>query len=138
MKPTYGQQNNSYLAAGEFDGLFKLVTEFYRVMSTEPFAKIIRDLHPKDLEISIDKLARFLSGWLGGPKIFQEKYGSISIPRVHCPFHIDQAEHDAWLKCMKMALEKQSYEKEFKEYLLLQLAVPAGRILTVNRQQRDS
>ena len=138
MKLTYGQQNNSYLAAGEFDGLFKLVTEFYRVMDTEAFAKTIRDLHANDLEESIDKLARFLSAWLGGPKLYKDKYGPISIPGVHCPFHIDQAEHDAWLQCMQRALETQDYTDDFKEYLLAQLAVPARRILEVNRTFREA
>ena len=138
MKLTYGQQDNSYLAAGEFDGLFKLVTEFYRVMDTEVFAKTIRDLHAKDLEESIDKLARFLSAWLGGPKLYREKYGPISIPGVHCPFHIDQEEHDAWLQCMQIALETQDYTQDFKDYLLAQLAVPARRIVEVNRQVRGA
>ena len=137
MKPKYGTENQSYLAAGEFDGLFKLVTDFYEVMSTEPFAKTIRDMHPQDLEVSIDKLARFLSGWLGGPKLFQKKHGSISIPGVHRPFVIDMPEHDAWLLCMEMALVQQDYTQEFRDYLLEQLKFPAGRIVAVNRKNRE-
>ena len=138
MKSKYGTENQSYLAAGEFDGLFKLVTDFYEVMSTEPFAKTIRDMHPEDLEVSIDKLAHFLSGWLGGPKLFQKKHGSISIPGVHRPFVIDMPEHDAWLLCMEMALVKQDYTQEFRDYLLEQLKFPAGRIVAVNQKSRDN
>ena len=134
---TYGTENHSYLAAGEFEGLFKLVTDFYEVMETEPFAKTIRNMHPKDLDESIDKLARFLSGWLGGPKLYQKKHGSISIPGVHRPFVIDMPEHDAWLKCMEMALIKQDYTQGFKIYLLEQLKFPAGRIVAVNRKNRE-
>ena len=111
MKPAYGTKNQSFLAAGEFEGLFKLVSDFYEVMETESFAKTIREMHPQDLQESIDKLARFLSGWLGGPKLYQKKHGSISIPGVHKPFVIDMPEHNAWLKCMELALVKQDYAK---------------------------
>ena len=138
MKANYGTENQSFLAAGEFDGLLKLVTDFYQIMDSEPFAKTIRDLHPRDLNDSIDKLARFLSGWLGGPKLYQTKYGSISKPGVHCPFVIDIPEHDAWLKCMEIALHKQVYTSEFKEYFLEQLKFPAGRIVAVNRENRET
>jgi hemoglobin len=106
-------------------------------METEPFANTIRSMHPKNLDESIDKLARFLSGWLGGPKLYQKKHGSISIPGVHRPFVIDMPEHDAWLKCMEMALVKQDYAQEFKVYLIEQLKFPAGRIVVVNRKNRE-
>lgn len=138
LKPEYGTKNQSYLAAGELEGLFRLVTDFYQIMETEPFAKTIRDMHPKNLEVAIDKLARFLSGWLGGPKLYQMKHGSISIPGVHRPFIIDMPEHDAWLKCMEMALVKQDYAQDFKDYLLTQLKVPASRIVAVNRKNREN
>lgn len=123
----YGEQNTSFLAAGSEQGLFALAKEFYHQMETLEEAKKIRDMHPKDLTESIDKLARFLSGWLGGPKLYREKYGSISIPRAHQHLSISPLEMDAWLLCMQKALEKTDYEQAFKEYLLKQLAVPASR-----------
>ena len=123
----YGQQDTSFLAAGGEQGLISLASAFYRQMETLDEAKKIRAMHPEDLTESIDKLARFLSGWLGGPKLYREKYGSISIPRAHQHLAISPTEMDAWLLCMEKALESANYPDDFKAYLLKQLAVPASR-----------
>ena len=93
----YGIKDNSYKTAGGIEGLIKLVDTFYHYVDTLPDAKIIRKMYPKDLTISKQKLAYFLSGWLGGPRLYQEHYGSISIPGIHSHMKIGTAERDAWL-----------------------------------------
>ena len=85
-------------------------------------------MHPKDLTNSIDKLSRFLCGWLGGPKRFQEKYGSIKLPQAHAQFPIGQTERETWLRCMEKAADKQPYQEDFKLYLLKKLQFPASKI----------
>ncbi len=125
--PTYGHQDTSYKAAGEFDGIKRLVDHFYDAMETLPEAKTIREMHPKDLTESRDKLTRFLCGWLGGPKLFSEKYGAIRIPVAHRHLEIGPAERDAWLLCMEVALSHMPYPDDFKRYLIEQLYVPAER-----------
>ena len=97
----YGTGDASFRAAGGEPGIRELVATFYRFMDALPEARTIRQMHPDDLEISIDKLARFLCGWLGGPKRYQEKYGSISIPGVHRHLPVTASERDAWLVCMQ-------------------------------------
>ena len=134
-KPKYGEGDASFQAAGQEAGLRKLVNRFYEVMSEEGFAKKIRDMHPKNITVSADKLTLFLCGWLGGPKLFREKYGSIRIPMAHSHLAIGPDERDAWLKCMELALETQPYEPEFKAYLLRELTVPATR--SQNRETSD-
>ncbi len=124
----YGFKDTSFRAAGEEAGLRKLVEHFYTEMDTLPEAKIIRAMHPSDLTTVKDKLALFLCAWLGGPRLFQEKYGPINIPMVHLSFPIGPAERDAWLLCMSRAVEVQPYDPDFKEYLMAQLAVPAERV----------
>ena len=126
----YGTGDTSFQAAGGEAGLRQLVDDFYDVMETIPEAATIRSMHPEDLTVSRDKLARFLSGWLNGPNTFRPKYGSIHIPRAHPHLPIGEDEMEAWLLCMSMALEKQPYEVEFKDYLLRQLRVPAERCRT--------
>ncbi|MXZ81612.1 MAG: group II truncated hemoglobin [Gammaproteobacteria bacterium] len=127
----YGVQDASYRAAGGVEGIRKLVDCFFRHMDTLPEARRIREMHPEDLAESRDKLMRFLCGWLGGPKLYQEKYGPISIPRVHRHLDIAESERDAWLKCMQGALDEQSYRPAFKHYLIRQLAIPAERVRAV-------
>ncbi len=109
------------------EGLTRLVDKFYEEMDKGAEARVIRTMHQADLTEVKEKLTRFLCGWLGGPRLFQEKYGSISIPMFHRKFPIGPAERDAWMSCMAKAVEAQPYEEDFKRYLLEQLAVPAER-----------
>ena len=125
---TFGDQDSSYIAAGKLEGIQQLVTCFYNIMGKLPAAAHIRDMHPADLTVSIDKLACFLSGWLGGPRLYGEKYGALSIPQVHKHLTVTELERDAWLLCMYQALEQQPYSPSFRKYMLKQLAVPAERI----------
>lgn len=125
--PSYGQGDVSFTAAGGFEGIKQLVDAFYDAMETLPQAKNIRDMHNPDLTESRDKLTRFLTGWLGGPKLFSEKYGPIRIPVAHRHLDIGPAERDAWLACMQIAVNAQPYLQDFRNYLMTQLYVPAER-----------
>ena len=131
----YGSSDGSYLAAGQLEGITKLVDSFYDYMDSLPAAKKIRAMHPKDLSISRDKLTCFLSGWLGGPRLYAEKYGSISIPMIHKHLSVASEERDAWLLCMREAANDQPYHNSFKRYLLEQLFVPAERVRQVSRSK---
>lgn len=127
VKAVYGQGDASFVAAGGEEGIRQLVNDFYAEMSSLKQAEKIRAMHPADLAVSIDKLSRFLCGWLGGPKRYSEKYGKIHIPVAHRHLAIGEAERDAWLACMEKAIARQAYSEAFKSYLLKQLAVPAER-----------
>ena len=133
----YGTNDASFQAAGGRDGIRRLVDDFYRIMTELPEAATVLSMHPPDLDISRDKLTRFLCGWLGGPKLFSEKYGPIKIPMAHSHLAVGDAEHDGWLLCMEQAIELQPFEKSFAEYLLVQLRVPAGRVLSVCKARAD-
>ena len=130
QQPPYGEGDASFQAAGGIAGLQKLVDDFYDIMEQLPETREIRDMHPQDLTESRDKLARFLCGWLGGPRLYREKYGPISIPRAHAHLNIGTKQRDAWLSCMQKALEKQPYAANFKTYLIEQLYRPAERSRT--------
>ena len=127
-----GVPTTPYEAAGGLDGITRLVDEFYRNMDTLPEAKVIRAMHPEDLTESRKKLTYFLSGWLGGPRLFQQHFGPISIPGAHKRFPIGYEERDAWLLCMQRALAVQPFSTELKDYLLAALSVPAERVRQVN------
>jgi hemoglobin len=127
--PPYGTGDASFRAAGGVDGIRDLVDAFYRIMDSRQDARRIRGMHPQDLEVSRDKLARFLCGWLGGPRRYAEKYGTLSIPRAHGHLPIGDADRDAWLLCMGRAIAAQPYPPGFGDYLLAQLGIPAQRIV---------
>ena len=134
--PAYGQGDATFQAAGGEAGVRALVDCFYDIMSSDVRFATIWSWHPDDPELSRDKLARFLCAWMGGPRRFSEKYGPISIPKAHQHLPVTEAERDQWLDCMTLALNQQGYPAALVEYLQLQLAVPAGRVLQL-RQRLD-
>ena len=91
--------------------------------------------HPADNTLSRDKLARFLCGWMGGPRRYHEKYGPISIPGVHAHLQVTEKERDQWLSCMAKALAQQDYPDTLVNYLLKHLYVPAERVRATSRKQ---
>ena len=124
----YGNGDASFQAAGGEAGLRQLVNNFFDRMGSDKRFSRIYDMHPEDKETSRDKLARFLCGWLGGPKLYNQKYGAIGIPRVHAHLAITGTERDQWLTCMAESVEEQPFAAEFKSYLMKQLYVPAEAI----------
>lgn len=125
--PAYGTDDASYQAAGQLAGIEKLVNAFYDHMDSLPEARHIRSMHAEDLSESRKKLSYFLSGWLGGPKLYREHYRPIIIPQAHSHMKIGVAERDAWMLCMKKAIDAQPYAEDFKRYLYEQLFIPAER-----------
>ena len=93
-----------YQRIGGDAAIRKLVDRFYELMDELPEAYTARKIHPTDLTESGNKFFDFLSGWLGGPQRFVEKYGHLMLRRRHFPYAIGPEERDQWLMCMKRAL----------------------------------
>ncbi len=125
---SYGTGDASFQAAGGESGLRQLVDMFFDRMGTDQRFATIYALHPDDKEVSRDKLARFLCGWLGGPNLYNEKYGAIGIPRVHAHLKIATPERDQWLTCMTETVAEQPFAPDFRKYLMEQLYVPAEAV----------
>lgn len=100
MEQTYYE-----LLGGEV-GLRTVVDNFYDLMQLDPRFSGIRAMHPQDMSGSRDKLFWFLSGWLGGPPLFEEKFGHPRLRARHLPFAIGISERDQWMNCMMEALTK--------------------------------
>lgn len=133
----YGHGDSTYQAVGAYTGLVKLVDRFYDVMDSLPQAAKIRTMHRSDLTDSRIKLVYFLSGWMGGPQIYAEKFGGINIPQAHAHILIDESDRDAWLGCMQIALSELDYPQGFQDYLMAQLFHPAERIRQVSQMHQN-
>jgi truncated hemoglobin YjbI len=68
---------------GDLFGLQTLIETFYRIMENTTEFRPLFDRHPNNIELTIDKLVSFLSGWMGGEKLFSKKYGPISLPQAY-------------------------------------------------------
>lgn len=96
----------------------RLVSRFYDLMDSLPEAKGIRNMHQEDLSEARQKLYEFLVGWSGGPNLYIEKYGHPRLRMRHMPFPIGKAERDAWMLCMRRAVEEQDWRDDTKENVL--------------------
>ena len=95
----------------------RLVDRFYDLMDSAPEARGIRAMHPLSLDTSREKLRLFLTGWLGGPPVYVERFGPPMLRARHLPFPIGATERDAWLLCMNRALEEQEMPTELRDFL---------------------
>lgn len=111
-------QETPYQLLGGDAALRRLVDRFYDLMDTVSEYYGIRKLHPQDLAGSRDKLYMFLSGWLGGPGLYVEKFGHPMLRARHLPFSIGVEERDAWLACMLQAMEDAGVEENLRDSLL--------------------
>ena len=107
-----------YEAIGGEAVLGRLTDRFYELMDTVPQFAGIRAMHPESLQGSRDKLFMFLSGWLGGPDLFVEKFGHPRLRGRHMPFAIGVAERDQWVACMVLAMEDVGIEQGLRDHLL--------------------
>jgi len=102
-----------------------LVDAFYDHMDQSPDYAAIRALHPPDLATSRDKLFWFLSGWLGGPSLYTERFGHPRLRARHLLFPIGIRERDQWLACMRQALSTQAIDAAWSGWFMAQMAQTA-------------
>jgi hemoglobin len=95
----------------------ELVDRFYDHMDSLNEVSHIRDMHAKSLRASREKLFLFLSGWLGGPDLYIQKYGHPRLRMRHMPFAIDTQARDQWLLCMNKALDDMELDARLGEHL---------------------
>jgi len=63
-------------------------------------------LHPQPLTQIRQTFFEFLSGWLGGPALYVNKYGHPRLRARHLPFAINTRMRDQWLHCMYQVLDE--------------------------------
>ncbi|MDO9451210.1 MAG: group II truncated hemoglobin [Rugosibacter sp.] len=125
-----------YALLGGETAVRHLVNRFYALMDIRPEAQGIRRLHPQDLAGSEEKLFMFLSGWLGGPQLFIEKYGHPRLRQRHLPFAIGTDEASQWMDCMRQALAETTTNEALRAQLGIALTELALHMR--NRQDQDT
>ena len=107
-----------YEEIGGADKVKELVDRFYDLMDLEANFSALRQLHPNTLELSREKLTFFLSGWLGGPNLYIDKYGHPMLRARHLPYPIGSSARDQWLQCMGQAMSDVGLSEVLWERLL--------------------
>ena len=92
-----------------------LVSQFYARVATN---EILRPMYPeRDMAGAARRLQMFLEQYWGGPTTYSEERGHPRLRMRHAGFHIGPAARDAWLSCMREAVEGMEMEAEAQEKL---------------------
>ncbi len=110
-------EETPYMLLGGEAEVRQLVDRFYDLVDHLPEAWNVRKVHQPDLSIARDELAKFLSGWLGGPPLYITEFGHQDLKTRHADFRIGSRERDQWLLCMNQAMEDLDIQDELREYL---------------------
>lgn len=113
-----GEQPSAYALIGGDEKLRELVDRFYDLMDLEPEFAGIRALHPGTLDGSRDKFYWFLSGWMGGPSMYIERFGHPRLRARHLPYAIASSERDQWLRCMASAMQDVGVDEALQQRLM--------------------
>jgi hemoglobin len=114
-----------YEMVGGEDVVRAIVRDFYDVMARDEPA--LARLHPHDAEGRVaadnqERFALFLIGWLGGPQTFMERHGHPRLRMRHGRVPVNTATRDAWLRCMRAALDKNEIKGDIRAFLDAKLA----------------
>ena len=104
-----------YELIGKEDGIKNLASAFYESMDELEEAAEVRQMHAKNLDLIKQKLFEYLNGWLGGPHLYKDKYGTICLTEPHQPYPIGEEQRDQWIACWELALEKVDAPADFRE-----------------------
>lgn len=107
-------QVTPYQLIGGEDATRRLANRFYDIMATAPEAAELYAIHPLPLDAIREKFYEFLSGWLGGPALFEQKYGHPRLRARHMPFSVNPTLRDQWMFCMNSALAEVVADKTLR------------------------
>jgi hemoglobin len=106
----------------------RLVARFYDLMD-RPEVAALRGLHATSLAMSREKLTLYLTGWLGGPQLYIERYGHPRLRARHLPFAIGALEAAQWMDCMRLAMAEVVVDARLRGEMDGALARLAGHMI---------
>jgi hemoglobin len=92
-----------------------IVGRFYQLVADDP---VLRPLYPEqDLGPAEVRLRMFLEQYWGGPRTYSEQRGHPRLRMRHAPFRIGPIEREAWLACMRVAVDEAGLDAEHRATL---------------------
>ncbi len=122
-------------AVGGEDAFRRLVSRFYREVAADP---VLRPIYPgKDLGPAQEHLTLFLIQYWGGPRTYSEQRGHPRLRMRHAPFRIGEAERDAWLRLMRVALDELGLDPQLDAQLWDYFVMAAQSLVNVAGSRDD-
>lgn len=105
------------------------VEEFYDRVALHPDLKPI---FPDDLTETVRKQKQFLTQFLGGPRLYSEEHGHPMLRARHLPFPITPKRAEAWLNCMKEAMDEVNFPEPWREQIFDRLTKVAHHMINTD------
>jgi hemoglobin len=109
------EPQNFYAEVGGAPTFDKIVSRFYEEVAADD---VLRPLYPEeDLGPAEVRLRMFLEQYWGGPRTYSDQRGHPRLRMRHSPFKIGPIERDAWLRCMRIAVDEAGLDDEHRAQL---------------------
>lgn len=125
-----------YEQIGGAEGVDQLVNTFCDVIENTEEGKPVLVLHLRGHGMDHARVEQFnfFSGFLGGPRLYAEKWGHSNVREIHQHVKIDETASQAWLNCMSMTMDKLAYPASLKDQLMQNFSDMAA-LLRLQSQQ---
>jgi len=105
----------------------KIVGRFYQEVATD---EVLRPIYPEeDLGPAEERLTLFLMQYWGGPQTYSQQRGHPRLRMRHVGFSIGPIERDAWLRCMRIAVDEAGLAEPHREQLWKYLEMAANSLM---------
>lgn len=111
--------------------LYKLIDVFYDNVSQHPELKPI---FPEELSETVRKQKQFMAQYLGGPSLYTEEHGHPMLRARHLPFEITPSRAEAWLSCMRQAMDTVGLAGDIREFYYHRLYLTAQHMINTSEQ----
>ena len=97
------------------EGLNQLLNNFYDRIFVHPVsAPLFKNSKREEVQ---EKQLLFISQFLGGPLEYSDRFGPPKMRQRHLPHKITPKAKEAWLECMKEAINEQPWDDRLKEVM---------------------
>ena len=120
-------QQSFYDAVGGEETFRRIIARFYAEVARD---EVLRPLYPdQDLGPAEEKLRLFLMQYWGGPHTYSEARGHPRLRMRHAPFVIGPLQRDAWLRCMRVAVDEAKLDERHRAQLWEYLEMAANSLV---------
>ncbi len=121
------EPQNFFAEVGGAPVFEKLVARFYQEVRADD---VLRPLYPEeDLGPAEVRLRMFLEQYWGGPRTYSDQRGHPRLRMRHAPFKVGPIERDAWLRCMRVAVDDVDLDEAHRAQLWQYLQFAAASMV---------
>lgn len=113
--------------------LRQLIEAFYDIIEHDALGARLLRLHKLGHGVAHSRAEQFnfLSGFLGGPSLYAQKYGHTNVREMHAHVEIDEQAKNDWLSCMGKAMDQVGLTDPLRSELMRHFTIVAN--VLVNR-----